>query len=164
MLDLWLEPIDFIAWRRRVTQEHAMRNLTHARRLALEALLRMWRPNDTFEPTDDEIALQAGCSARTVRRARADAREIGLLHWERTRLLVAGRWRQGRNRYALAVPTTPVSPGGQRGRARQVRKKSSVSAIAVSAARAALNRIESQMLSRFAARWDATRPNFGAQK
>ena len=44
-----------------------------------------------------------------MRRARADARELGLLRWERTRALVAGAWRQGRNRYRIAVPDRPAA-------------------------------------------------------
>jgi len=52
-----------------------------------------------------------------------DARELGLLAWQRTRKLVAGRWRQGANRYNVVIPASLVCPGGQPGRPRQVRKK-----------------------------------------
>ena len=116
----WLEPAEYAAWRRRIAAEHAGRHLTHARRAALLALVTCLSTNT--EPTDANVAKMSCTSPRTVRRARQDARALGLLSWDRTRRVVAGRWRQGANAYVLALPTTPVCSGGQLGRARQERK------------------------------------------
>jgi len=118
----WLEPEEFPAWRRRLELERHARNLTLHRQKALTTLLAFWGAEGLF-PSDAAVAELAGVSARTVRRARVDARELGLLTWQRTRKFVAGRWRQGPNRYAVAIPASPVCPGGQRGQQRQVRKK-----------------------------------------
>lgn len=93
----------------RVKAEHLASNLTPARRDALVALQALLCTGDT-EPTDEEVAALTGCSARSVRRARADAREMGLLAWQRTRRRVAGAWPQGPNAYTPVLPTTPVSP------------------------------------------------------
>lgn len=113
---IWLEPQEFSDWRMRVRAEHMGRNLTPARRDALVSLVGLMCAGDD-SPTDAAVAALAGCSARTVRRARADAHALGLLNWERTRRLVCGAWRQGRNRYFLRMPDGPVCPAGQRVRA-----------------------------------------------
>ena len=117
----WIESAEYAAWRRRVAAEHAARYLTHARRAALLALVTCLSTN--VEPSDANVAALACTSTRTVRRARHDARELGLLSWERTRRVVAGRWRQGFNAYVLALPSAPVCSGGQLVRARQARKE-----------------------------------------
>lgn len=119
---LWLEPEEWTAWRLRVKAEHMGGNLTPARRDALCSLVALMSAGDDT-PTDEAVAKLAGCSPRTVRRARADARELGLLNWEQTRRLVCGAWRQGPNRYALRVPASPVCPAGQDGRARKSERK-----------------------------------------
>ncbi len=98
----WLEPEEFPAWRRRLELERRAHNLTLHRQKALETLLAFWGAEGLF-PSDAAVAGLAGVSERTVRRARVDARELGLLTWQRTRKLVAGRWRQGPNRYIVAV-------------------------------------------------------------
>ncbi len=118
----WLEPEEFPAWRRRLELERRGHNLTLHRQKALGTLLAFWGAEGLF-PSDAAVAGLAGVSERTVRRARVDARELGLLTWQRTRKLVAGRWRQGANRYSVVIPAGPVRPGGQRGRPRQVSKK-----------------------------------------
>ena len=119
----WLEPEEFPAWRRRLELERRAYNLTLHRQKALRELLAFWGGEGVF-PSDAAVAGLAGVSERTVRRARVDARELGLLAWQRTRKLVAGRWRQGANRYTILIPSTPVCPsGGQPGRQRQTRKK-----------------------------------------
>ncbi len=118
----WIEPEEFPAWRRRLELERHARNLTLHRQKALGTLLAFWGAEGLF-PSDAAVAELAGVSERTVRRARVDARELGLLTWQRTRKLVGGRWRQGPNRYAVAIPAVPVCPAGQRGRQRQVGRK-----------------------------------------
>lgn len=97
MTTLWLEPEAFPAFRRRLKAERIARNLTPARRDALLALLAFYGPEGLY-PSDATVAAATGCSARTVRRARADAVALGL-RWDRTRKLVNGRYRQGPNRY-----------------------------------------------------------------
>lgn len=123
---IWLEPEAFTAWRSRVVMEHAARHLTHARQAALLALVSCLA-SDTA-PTDAAVAAVARCSTRTVRRARVDAHELGLLTWQATRRIDhAGRWRRGANAYRLSVPTAPVcAPCGQAGRPREERKKESM--------------------------------------
>jgi len=119
----WLEPEEFPAWRRRLELERRAHNLTLHRQKALGTLLAFWGAEGLF-PSDAAVAGLAGVSERTVRRARVDARELGLLTWQRTRKLVAGRWRQGPNRYIVTVPAGPVcASDGQPGRQRQARKK-----------------------------------------
>lgn len=126
---LWLEPDEFPAWRRRLELERRARNLTDgrnltpARRDALRAMLAFVGVDGALFPSDAAVAELAGCSARTVRRARADARELGLLSWESTRRLVNGRWRQGPNRYTVTIPIRPVCPGGQDGQVYQRKKE-----------------------------------------
>jgi hypothetical protein len=116
----WLEPEEYPAWRRRLELERRAHNLTPARRDCLRALLAFVGEAGLF-PSDAAVAELAGHGVRTVQRARDDARELGLLTWERTRRLVDGRWRQGPNRYTIAIPDRLVCPGGQDGR--RVRKK-----------------------------------------
>jgi hypothetical protein len=116
----WLEPEDYPAWRRRPELERRAHNLTPARRDCLRALLAFVGEDGLF-PSDAAVADLAGHGVRTVQRARDDARELGLLTWERTRRLVDGRWQQGPNRYTVLVPSGPVCSGGQDGR--RVRKK-----------------------------------------
>jgi len=118
----WLEPEEFPAWRRRLELERRAHNLTLHRQKALGTLLAFWGAEGLF-PSDAAVAELAGVSERTVRRARVDARELGLLTWQRTRKLVAGRWRQGANRYNVVIPARPVFSGGQPGRRSQGRKK-----------------------------------------
>lgn len=118
----WLEPEEFPAWRRRLELERRAHTLTLHRQKALTTLLAFWGAEGLF-PSDAAVAELAGVSERTVRRARVDARELGLLTWQRTRKLVAGRWRQGANRYNVVIPAGPVCPGGQQGRPRPVRRK-----------------------------------------
>jgi hypothetical protein len=105
----WIPAEQWPAWRLRVRAEAAVGNLTRARRDALTALLGLLCTGDV-EPSDAEVAEVAGCSTRTVRRARADARALGMLRWTRTRQLRGERLVQGRNRYQIAVPNGPVCP------------------------------------------------------
>jgi hypothetical protein len=122
----WIDGDQFHAWRMRVCAECAAGNLTRARKDALTALLALMSEGDA-EPSDAEVAALAHCSSRTVRRARADARLLGLLRWERTRQQRGERVVQGRNRYGVSVPASPVCPRHQVARlaaqGRQIQKK-----------------------------------------
>ena len=137
---IWLQSEEWSAWRLRVRAEHLGSNLTPARRDALYALQGLLCAGNG-QPTDADVAALAGCSTRTVRRARADAQALGLLSWQQTRRLVGGMWRRGPNTYTLRVPGGPVS-SGQAGRARKAeRKKVAQEAVALptaTEARAAL--------------------------
>jgi hypothetical protein len=74
-----------------------------------------------WTPTARKIAVEAGCSERTVRRARATLEGRGLLAVRARYELVDGRARQRANEYGLIVPDAPVVPkprrsqGGQSG-------------------------------------------------
>jgi len=91
------------------------RRLTPLTELVGNALVRRLGVDGQCDPAHDTIAADAGCSARTVRRATARMRDLGLLRWQ-MRLVRAG-WRteQSSNAYEL-VPTVAmpaVCCGGQ---------------------------------------------------
>ena len=101
---------------------HRGGNLTRAARDVGEALVRRLGTDGRLDPTHATLAADTSCSDRTVRRATAAMRDLGLLRWQ-TRLVRAG-WRaeQTSNAYEL-VPTLaapPVFPrarcGGHNGR------------------------------------------------
>ena len=98
---------------------HRGGRLTRAARDVGEALVRRLGTDGQCDPCHATLASDAGCCDRTVRRATAAMRDLGLLRWQ-TRLVRAG-WRteQTSNAYEL-VPTLaspPVLPcarcGGQ---------------------------------------------------
>jgi hypothetical protein len=96
------------------------------------ALLKRLGADGQCDPTHDTLAADAGCSARTARRALATMKRLGLVCWQ-TRLVRAG-WRaeQTSNAYVL-VPTAPLPAcGGQIGR--QTTKQDSSTARQASAA------------------------------
>jgi hypothetical protein len=82
-----------------------------------------------WTPTTRKIAVEAACSSRTVRRARATLEGRGLLAVRARFEIVDGRAQQRANEYGLVVPTEPVMPkpriirGGQTGRPIQGSKK-----------------------------------------
>ena len=78
---------------------------------------------DGLYPADAAVAADSGYSISTVRRARMDARDLGLLTWERTRKLVGGRWVQGTNRYTIHLPSRPVCERAGRRRGRHRRRR-----------------------------------------
>lgn len=83
-----------------------------------EALLKRLGTDGQCDPAHATLASDAGCSSRTVRRATAVMRSLGLLQWS-TRLVRSG-WRteQTSNSYEL-VPNAaplPLCCGGQSGR------------------------------------------------
>ena len=82
------------------------------------ALLRRLGTDGRCDPCYDTLGADAGCSARTARRATAAMRSLGLLSWQ-TRLIRAG-WRaeQSSNAYELLTTAAParISCGGQNGR------------------------------------------------
>jgi hypothetical protein len=75
------------------------------------ALLRRLGVDGRLDPAHATIAADAGCCARTVRRALRRLAELGLLTWQR-RLVRAG-WRaeQTSNAYELHLGDAPPPPG-----------------------------------------------------
>lgn len=108
-MDEWIEPIEYVAWRRRLDVLRRARHLTHAHKDALAWLLASAGPDGLY-PADATVADAAGVSESTVYRARLRARELGILAWTHTRKMVSGKWRQGPNRYVVLFPTAPVTP------------------------------------------------------
>ena len=99
------------------------RHLTPLGELVGTAILKRLSVDGRCDPAHDTIAEDVGCCARTVRRALATLKALGLLVWQR-RIVRAG-WRalQTSNAYVLALGRNPdVSTGGQK--ARGTRKQS----------------------------------------
>jgi hypothetical protein len=126
------------------------------------ALLKRLGADGQLDPAQDTLAADAGCSARTVRRATVCLRSLGLARWE-SRLVRAG-WRalQTSNAYVLLTPCLAqpvVCTGGQTGR--ETRKIDPIpywqpiAAAEVAAAQAALARrravIDARLHERIAA-------------
>jgi hypothetical protein len=98
-----------------------LRAHARARRLSAKAewvgaaLLKRLGEDGRCDPAHATLAVDAGCGARTVRRALVLMRMLGLLRW--TTRLVRNGWRaeQTSNAYEL-VPEASVPCGGQNGR------------------------------------------------
>jgi hypothetical protein len=109
-----------------------------------EVLLHRLGTDGQLDPSHDTIANDALCCARTVRRALARLRDLGLVRW--TLRLVRAGWRieQTSNQYELLAPTLQPRTGGQTGRETIFVKIKRVAAVEqepagdVAAARAAL--------------------------
>jgi len=92
------------------------------------ALLKRLSVTGQCDPSHETLASDAGCSARTVRRATGSMRALGILRWQ-TRIVRSG-WRteQTSNAYTLVPADVPpvVSSGGQTGRETRTNRLSSV--------------------------------------
>lgn len=116
------------AFCQRIRDEHAAGWLTRAYRDVALAIARHNAAGD-WNPTVARIALDAVCTDRTVRRARACLEARGLLAVKARFEIVDGRAQQRSNAYGLVVPDAPVVPkpriprGGQRVRPIQGRKE-----------------------------------------
>lgn len=91
------------AYHFRIEQEFEAGRITRAMRdvaLAIETLISAGR----VVLTAREIAAEAVCSERTVRRARAALESCELLTVEAGFQLFHGRWQQGGNEYRLPLP------------------------------------------------------------
>jgi hypothetical protein len=93
-------------WFTRINAERRAGNLTRAEADALRAFGRLLAVGDDA-PSEARIASEAGCSRRTVQRAKVRARTLGLLAWER-RFLGAGLRRELPCRYRAGMPSGPV--------------------------------------------------------
>jgi hypothetical protein len=144
-----------------LTAHRRARRLTPHAELVGNALVRRLSVEGQCDPGHDTLAADAGCCARTVRRALDALKAVGLLIWQRR--LVRNGWRtsQTSNAYVLVpsgIGTLPAAPakrcGGQTGR--ESRSESSLlppaSPREVADARAALARrraaIEGRLLNR----------------
>ena len=119
---------EWSAFNRRIGDEFGAGWLTRAAKDVALAIARLNFVGETT-PTVARIALEAVCSARTVRRARATLQARGILGVTSTYEIVDDRAQQRANRYSLAVPDEPVTPkprlcrGGPRVRPSEGRKK-----------------------------------------
>jgi AraC-like DNA-binding protein len=93
-------------WFHRLEAERRAGNLTRAEADALRAFGRLLTVGDDA-PSEARIASEAGCSRRTVQRAKVRARGLGLMDWER-RFLGAGLRRELPCRYRAGMPAGPV--------------------------------------------------------
>lgn len=106
---LCLPPLDWSAHRRRLKDERGAGWLTACSHDVLKAVADLVHAGD-LEPTVAKIATWAQVSVATVRRALRVARERGLLVVIPQFVQVDGRPQQRANRYALALPSEPVTP------------------------------------------------------
>src|SRR5215217_5437094 len=106
-----------------LTAHRRARQLTPTAELVGTALLKRLGADGQCDPSHATLAADVGCSARTVGRATATMRDLGLLRWDQR--LVRSGWRaeQTSNAYELVPATTvpamvlPVPRcGGQNGR------------------------------------------------
>lgn len=93
-------------WFHRLEAERRAGNITRAEADALRAFGRLLAVGDDA-PSEARIASEAGCSRRTVQRAKVRARTLGLMAWER-RFLGAGLRRELPCRYRAGMPAGPV--------------------------------------------------------
>ena len=84
-----------------LNMHHRFGRLTRAARDVGEALVRRLGADGRCDPTHATLASDAACDARTVRRATAALRDLGMLRWQ-TRLVRAG-WRAEQR---LPTPTS----------------------------------------------------------
>jgi hypothetical protein len=98
-----------------VNAHHRVGRITRAHRDVGLALLKRLSDDGRCDPSHATLADDVGSSARTVGRATAAMRAVGLLRW--TMRLVRAGWRaeQTSNAYEL-VPTAAPPCGGQTGR------------------------------------------------
>jgi hypothetical protein len=135
------------------------RRLTPLSEVIGNALVRRLGVDGQCDPSHDTIASDAGCCARTVRRALEAMRVLGLVVWQRR--IVRDGWRveQTSNAYLLAPVATPNPPairaprtGGQTGRQTLQSVLPPASPADVAAAQAALAQrraaIEGRLLTR----------------
>lgn len=93
-------------WFTRINAERRACNITRAEADVLRAFGRLLAMDDDV-PSEARIASEAGCSRRTVQRAKVRARTLGLLAWER-RFAGAGLRRELPCRYRAGMPAGPV--------------------------------------------------------
>jgi hypothetical protein len=101
------------------------RRLTPTAELVGTALLKRLGVDGQCDPSHATLAADVGCSARTVGRATAAMRHLGLLRWDQRLIRTGWRVEQTSNAYELVPAAAPavVLPvprcGGQNGRETQ---------------------------------------------
>ena len=99
--------MDRNAWIKAVRQAQITGLLTPARYLVARAMVRRASKAGAPWPSRATLACDVGCSERTVERATATLRILGLLDWQQRRL----RWnRRDTNLYGLCVPVCRPAP------------------------------------------------------
>jgi hypothetical protein len=149
-----------------LTAHRRVGRLTPNAELVGNALVKRLSTEGQCDPAHDTIAADAGCSARTVRRALDALKAVGLVMWQR-RIVRAG-WRaaQTSNAYCLSPAAVANPPAiraprcdGHTGRQRVNLVLSHVqqaTPAAIAAAQAALNQrraaVEARLLTRISGR------------
>lgn len=118
-------------WTALVWKHFHARNLTRAYRDVLLTLETFRGHGGAIWPSHDTLAGRSGCVAKTVQRALAIGRELGLVDWSERRIKRGWRWLRTSNSYRLTQPDEPVRPSlhrpratnGQRGRGGESLKK-----------------------------------------
>jgi hypothetical protein len=100
---------DLFAIRARIRQERHAGNLSRAEEDVGEALCSLIAAG-IDDPSWAEIARLAHCSLRTVARAMAKLRRLGIVQSRRRGELRAGRWRRIASQYCISLPAGPVLP------------------------------------------------------
>lgn len=142
-----------------------VRRLSPLAEVVGNVLVRRLGVDGQLDPAHDTLAADAGCCARTVRRALVALRAVGLVLWQRRLVREGDRVEQTSNAYLLALPRADVAPviqarhpGGHSGRQSRRNRFSTVqptidvSPDARQTALAALERIAAQRLAAVQAR------------
>ena len=95
------------SWPRRLESERRAGNITGDR---ARVLLELWRCciQGDYAPSEARLADLAGVSKRTVCRAKATGRALGLLAWERQWAMADGLRQERPCSYRVKAPTAPV--------------------------------------------------------
>jgi hypothetical protein len=116
-----LPPAWWTDWNHRIEDERCGGWLPALHAYVAKAIARLCLAGND-QPTVAQIAAEAGCHQRTVRRARAKMRERGLLETDPTFPIIDSRPQQRASVNRLLLPDGPVTPkprlvrGGQAGR------------------------------------------------
>lgn len=105
-------------WTARVWAEFHARNLTRGERDVLLTLRTYRGPGGGCWPAHATLADRARCSVRTVIRALAAARTLGLVDWTERRVRRGWRWLRTTNWYRFLTPAGRVVPAPRPGRIR----------------------------------------------
>jgi helix-turn-helix protein len=92
------------------------RRLTPTGQLIGNALLKRVGEDGQCDPSQETLAEDVGCCARTVRRALVRIRELGLVYWQMRLVRVGWRAVQTSNAYELNPSAEAPACGGQNGR------------------------------------------------
>lgn len=109
-------------WIARVWAEFHAGYLTRAARDVLLTLRTYRGQGGACFPSHATLAERVGCSDRTVRRALALARDLGLVSWVERRVRSSWRWLRTSNSYRMTMPPEPLPPTTGHGGRRAERK------------------------------------------